>query len=55
MRERIEEKEREKMEEERRREEDEEERYKQRRKETVIWAKPVPKEIYGSATMLAGG
>ena len=46
---RIEQKEMAKLEDERRKEEEENEQYKQRRKETVIWAKPVP-EMYRPPT-----
>lgn len=49
VRERIEEKEKERMEDLRLREEEEEEEYKRRRKKTVIWAKPVP-SIYRATT-----
>jgi hypothetical protein len=48
VREKMEEKERERARLEREKQELEEEEDRERRKETVIWAKPVPAEIYGT-------
>lgn len=47
VKEKIDEKERVRAEEERKKADEEERRYRESRKETVVWAKPVPEALYG--------